>query len=50
MSARTIGDNDLWVAAVASVLNASLITTDKDFDVLHGVFLDRIFVDPNSTS
>jgi len=39
ISARNMGKNDLWIAATASVLNATLITTDKDFDHLHNHFL-----------
>jgi tRNA(fMet)-specific endonuclease VapC len=34
-SSRNMGKNDLWIAATASVLNATLITTDKDFQHLH---------------
>ena len=40
MSARNMGKNDLWIAATASVLNASLLTTDFDFNHLHDEFLD----------
>ncbi|WP_026628179.1 type II toxin-antitoxin system VapC family toxin [Dyadobacter alkalitolerans] len=39
-SARNMGKNDLWIAATASVLNATLITTDKDFDHLDKEFLN----------
>lgn len=46
--ARSIGDNDLWIAAVASVLNATLLTTDYDFDVFDGVFLKRIYIDQSA--
>lgn len=44
LSARNMGKNDLWIAATAHVLDAVLITTDKDFDHLDGQFiqLDRI--------
>jgi tRNA(fMet)-specific endonuclease VapC len=45
-SARNMGKNDLWIAATASVLNAPLMTTDKDFDHLHNVFLTVIWIDP----
>ena len=38
-SSRTMGKNDLWIAATASVVSATLITTDKDFDHLNGEFL-----------
>lgn len=47
VTSRNMGKNDLWVAATASVLNASLLTTDKDFDHLNGVFLDVIYIDRN---
>ena len=39
-SARNMGKNDLWIAAVASTLNATLITTDGDFDHLNNRFLN----------
>lgn len=38
-SARTMGKNDLWIAATAKVLGAELLTTDSDFDHLDGVFI-----------
>ncbi len=38
-SPRNMGKNDLWIAATASVLGATLLTTDKDFEHLDGVFL-----------
>jgi len=47
-SARNMGKNDLWIASTASVLSASLITTDKDFNHLHGQFLDVIWIDPTT--
>nr|WP_157618605.1 hypothetical protein [Spirosoma spitsbergense] len=39
--------NDLWIAATASLLEAILITTDKDFDHLHGRFIEVIWIDPS---
>jgi predicted nucleic acid-binding protein len=39
-SARNMGKNDLWIAATASLLNAQLLTMDKDFTHLDKVFLD----------
>ncbi|MCE5229408.1 type II toxin-antitoxin system VapC family toxin [bacterium] len=42
--------NDLWIAAVAYVLNATLVTTDRDFDPLHGKFVIRVLLDANSGS
>ncbi len=44
LSARTMGKNDLWIAATAFVYDAALITTDNDFDHLHSVFLTIIKV------
>ena len=41
-----MGKNDIWIAATASVTGARLLTTDKDFDHLGGVFLERDGVDP----
>jgi tRNA(fMet)-specific endonuclease VapC len=38
---RTMGKNDLWIAAAATVTGARLLTTDGDFDHLDGVFLSR---------
>ncbi len=38
-SARNMGKNDLWIAATGSVLNLVLVTTDSDFDHLHGQYL-----------
>lgn len=39
VSARNMGKNDLWIAATASILNATLLTTDKDFNHLNNEFL-----------
>ncbi len=44
-SSRKMGKNDLWIAATASVLGLTLLTTDKDFQHLDGVYLDLAFVD-----
>lgn len=46
MSARSMGDNDIWIAATASVLRATLLTTDQDFPFLNGVFLPVEYVEP----
>ena len=45
---RSMGKNDVWIAATARVTNTTLLTTDKDFDLLHGTWLDREWVDPSS--
>ncbi|HRO45342.1 PIN domain-containing protein [Agriterribacter sp.] len=41
-SARKMGKNDLWIAATALAIDVSLVTTDGDFDHLHGSFIDVI--------
>jgi tRNA(fMet)-specific endonuclease VapC len=38
-SAVKIGKNDLWIAATALVLDATLLTSDGDFDHLANTFL-----------
>ncbi len=34
-----MGKNDLWIAATAFVANATLLTTDGDFDHLNGTYI-----------
>lgn len=46
ISPRPMSDNDLWIAATASVINGVLITTDKAFRFLDSIFLKVIWVDP----
>jgi tRNA(fMet)-specific endonuclease VapC len=46
---QPMGKNDLWIAATASATGATLITTDRDFDRLAPQFLNRIWVDPDSS-
>ena len=36
---HNMGKNDLWIAATASLLNLTLVTTDRDFDHLENSFL-----------
>ena len=48
-SARNMGKNDLWIAATASVANAKLLTTDKDFDHLNPDWLELARFDPRAT-
>ncbi|WP_291727127.1 type II toxin-antitoxin system VapC family toxin [Bernardetia sp.] len=45
MSARNMGKNDIWIAATASAIEASLLTTDKDFLHLDNVFCKVILVE-----
>ena len=40
ITSRNMGKNDLWIAATASILNATLLTTDLDFNHLHNEFLN----------
>ncbi len=40
--ARPMGQNDMWIAATASALDAYLLTTDNDFDHLIPDHLNRI--------
>jgi predicted nucleic acid-binding protein len=39
-SARTMAKNDIWIAATALATNATLLTTDNDFNHLNSVFLE----------
>ena len=48
-TARVMGKNDLWIAATTSVLKATLLTTDHDFDHLDGVFLTVACIDQKLT-
>lgn len=38
-SARKMGKNDIWIATTATYLNATLLSTDNDFEHLNNVFL-----------
>ena len=44
--ARTMADNDLWIAASAHCLQAILVSTDKDFLHLDGKWIDFEYVEP----
>jgi tRNA(fMet)-specific endonuclease VapC len=44
MTARNMGKNDLWIAATTSILDATLLTTDKDFNHLHNQYLNLEFI------
>jgi tRNA(fMet)-specific endonuclease VapC len=46
--ARPMSKNDLWIAATACVLQCTLVTTDADFDHLHGKQRTRRWIDPAS--
>jgi tRNA(fMet)-specific endonuclease VapC len=38
---RVMGKNDLWIAASARATGARVLTTDGDFDLIHGIFIQR---------
>ncbi len=40
VTARNMSKNDLWIAATAAAASLRLLTTDKDFGHLQGVFID----------
>jgi len=40
-----MGKNDLWIAATAMTTNSKLLTSDKDFEHLDGVFFDVVIID-----
>ena len=46
--ARPLGQNDMWIAACASVFDAHLITSDDDYDHLVPDYVRRIKVDPRT--
>ncbi len=41
-SHKTMGKNDIWIAATAYALNIPLITTDSDFDHLNDTLIEVI--------
>jgi tRNA(fMet)-specific endonuclease VapC len=41
---RTLGHNDLWIAATAAATGAHLVTTDNDFDPLHPDHISRTVI------
>lgn len=48
-TSRNMGKNDLWIAATSSVLEVKLLTTDMDFQHLHGEYIDFEFIDFRSS-
>jgi predicted nucleic acid-binding protein len=40
-----MGKNDLWIAATAHAVGAQVLTTDRDFDHLDGIFLNRVLIE-----
>ena len=48
--ARPMGKNDLWIAATAHATGAALLSTDKDFEHVDGVWLKLLLVDQSQAS
>ena len=44
---RPIPENDIWIAATASSIEATLLTTDNDFVHLNPVFCKVILIEAN---
>jgi predicted nucleic acid-binding protein len=44
-SAINMGKNDIWIAATASAFDITLVTTDKDFNHLNGIFLNVQYIE-----
>ncbi len=51
LTARNMGKNDLWIAATAMVTDSTLLTSDKDFDHMNGVFISvkKITIEKSKT-
>lgn len=47
-SARTMGKNDIWIAATAFATKATLLTTDQDFNHLNSKFIDVKYYHPEN--
>lgn len=45
--ARTMGKNDLWIAACAKAAGATLLSADQDFEHLAPTLLSVAYVDPD---
>ena len=46
--ARNMGKNDLWIAACAKAVGATLLSTDKDFVHLAPALLEVEWIDPTT--
>lgn len=44
-TARSMGKNDIWIAALAASKEYTLISTDRDFEHLDGKVLNFIYID-----
>lgn len=48
--ARNLGKNDLWIAATALYTDLPLLTTDRDFQFLHGDLIKVLWFDPRNST
>ena len=48
--ARPMGQNDMWISATTHISNATLLSTDTDFEHLAGIWFDFVHVDQASRS
>ena len=48
-SGWNLSDNDTWIAATASVTDAVLLTTDRDFERVDGRLLKHVYISPQSS-
>lgn len=44
---KQVGQNDMWIASIASVTGAHVLTCDKDFERLDGHFITQTYYDPH---
>ena len=43
---QSMGKNDLWIAATAKATGARILTTDRDFDFIDSIYVERDWIDP----
>lgn len=48
--ARPMGQNDMWISATTHTSNATLLSTDTDFEHLAGIWFEFVHVDQASGS
>lgn len=48
--AVSMKQNDMWIAAITHACNATLLSTDSDFEHLAGIWLDFVYVDQATRS
>lgn len=43
--AREMTQNDMWIAATAHAIGTALLSTDRDFEHLNGIWINHVYVD-----